>query len=81
MVDDGGASGILIIIARATGLPRLARGARHRHRAAARAEVAIEDEAFADEPPAAEAVKLLRSRGFKAMRIEDGVPDWRAPLT
>ena len=27
---------------------------------------------------AAEAVKLLRSRGFKATRIEDGVADWRA---
>jgi rhodanese-related sulfurtransferase/DNA-binding transcriptional ArsR family regulator len=25
-----------------------------------------------------EAVKLLRSRGFKAARMEDGVPDWRA---
>lgn len=27
---------------------------------------------------AASAVKLLRSRGFKAVRIEDGVPNWRA---
>ena len=27
---------------------------------------------------AVEAVKLLRARGFKATRMEDGVPDWRA---
>lgn len=27
---------------------------------------------------AADAVKLLRARGFRASRIEDGVPDWRA---
>lgn len=27
---------------------------------------------------AVEAVKLLRARGFRATRIEDGVPDWRA---
>jgi rhodanese-related sulfurtransferase len=27
---------------------------------------------------AVEAVKLLRTRGFKAVRLEDGVPDWRA---
>jgi len=27
---------------------------------------------------AAAAVKLLRARGFRATRIEDGVPDWRA---
>ena len=26
---------------------------------------------------AIEAVRLLRSRGFKAVRMEDGVPDWR----
>ena len=24
------------------------------------------------------AVKLLRSRGFVAVRLEDGVPEWRA---
>jgi rhodanese-related sulfurtransferase len=27
---------------------------------------------------AVDAVKLLRARGFKATRIEDGVPDWQA---
>lgn len=27
---------------------------------------------------AVEAVTLLRTRGFKAVRLEDGVPDWRA---
>ncbi|MBI4501524.1 MAG: metalloregulator ArsR/SmtB family transcription factor [Gemmatimonadetes bacterium] len=27
---------------------------------------------------AVEAVKMLRARGFKAVRLEDGVPDWRA---
>ena len=27
---------------------------------------------------AIEAVKVLRERGFEAMRLEDGVPDWRA---
>jgi rhodanese-related sulfurtransferase len=27
---------------------------------------------------AVEAVQLLRTRGFKAVRLEDGVPDWRA---
>jgi rhodanese-related sulfurtransferase/DNA-binding transcriptional ArsR family regulator len=27
---------------------------------------------------AVEAVKLLRARGFKALRLEDGVQDWRA---
>ncbi len=27
---------------------------------------------------AVEAVKRLRTRGFKAVRLEDGVPDWRA---
>lgn len=33
---------------------------------------------------AIDAVKLLRSHGFKAVRLEDGVPDWRAegfPIT
>jgi ArsR family transcriptional regulator len=27
---------------------------------------------------AGEAVKALRAKGFKAMRLEDGVPEWRA---
>jgi rhodanese-related sulfurtransferase len=27
---------------------------------------------------AAEAVKLLQAKGFRAMRLEDGVPEWRA---
>lgn len=27
---------------------------------------------------AVEAVKLLRARGFKAVRMEDGIPEWRA---
>ncbi|WP_321476353.1 metalloregulator ArsR/SmtB family transcription factor [uncultured Paludibaculum sp.] len=27
---------------------------------------------------AVEAVRLLRSQGFRAVRLEDGVPDWRA---
>ncbi len=27
---------------------------------------------------AAQAVELLRERGFRAVRLEDGVPDWRA---
>jgi ArsR family transcriptional regulator len=27
---------------------------------------------------AVEAVKVLRARGFKATRLEDGIPDWRA---
>lgn len=27
---------------------------------------------------AVEAVKLLRAKGFRAMRREDGVPEWRA---
>lgn len=27
---------------------------------------------------ALEAVKLLRARGFKALRLADGIPDWRA---
>jgi rhodanese-related sulfurtransferase len=27
---------------------------------------------------AVEAVRILRKRGFKAVRLEDGVPDWRA---
>ena len=27
---------------------------------------------------AVEAVKQLRTRGFKALRLEDGIPDWRA---
>ena len=27
---------------------------------------------------AVEAVKLLRTRGFEAVRLEDGIPDWRA---
>jgi len=27
---------------------------------------------------AVEAVRLLRARGFRAVRLEDGVPDWRA---
>ena len=27
---------------------------------------------------AVEAVKMLQSRGFRAMRLEDGIPEWRA---
>ena len=27
---------------------------------------------------AREAVKTLRAKGFRAMRLEDGVPEWRA---
>lgn len=27
--------------------------------------------------PAVEAVKALRAKGFRAMRLEDGVPEWR----
>jgi len=27
---------------------------------------------------AVEAVKLLRAQGFQAVRLEDGVPEWRA---
>ena len=27
---------------------------------------------------AVEAVKLLRARGFQAVRLEDGIPEWRA---
>jgi rhodanese-related sulfurtransferase len=27
---------------------------------------------------ATQAVKLLRAKGFHAVRLEDGVPDWRA---